>query len=100
MSKPDAPRERVSVNVTLLVEDRDYLDRRAADFGNDQGDALHRVITEARTFRHDLRGKLGALDLIEMCLTSDAMTRKEAAELIAGLRHEIRELIDGVAREE
>ena len=82
--------------VTLLVrqEDQAYLDRRAAnDCGGDRSAALRRIISEARTFRHDLRGKLGALDLIEMCLTSNAMTPAEAAQLISHLRREIGEMI-------
>src|SRR5687768_2209389 len=89
--------ERVLLSVAVPAADREYLDRRAAaDCGGDPAAALSRVITEARTFRHDLRGKLGALDLIELCLASDAMTRDEAARLIAELRREIREMIESV----
>ncbi len=82
-------------NLSIRADDRDYLDRRGAECGGDRSDGLRRVIREARTFRHDLRGKLGALDLIEMCLTNDAMTKDEAAKLIAELRREVRDLIEG-----
>ena len=87
--------EHLQLTLSVLPDDRDYLDRRAAaDCGGDRSVALRRVIAEARMLRHDLRGKLGALDLIEMCLTSDAMTKDEAARLIADLRREMREMID------
>lgn len=95
-------RARAAEPLTLLVhaDDREYLDRRAAaECGGDHSLALRRIIAEARTFRHDLRGKLGALDLIEMCLTTEAMTRAEAAELIAHLRREIREMIEAAGGE-
>ena len=93
---PAGATERVQLTLWAFPDDRDYLDRRAAAAGcaGDRAAALRRVIAEARTFRHDLRGKLGALDLIELCLTSDAMTREEAARLIAALRRELRELIE------
>ena len=93
--------EPVQLTLSVLPDDRDYLDRRAAaDCGGDRSAALRRVIAEARMLRHDLRGKIGALDLIEMCLTSDAMTRDEAARLIADLRRELREMIEAASRAE
>lgn len=87
---------RVQLTLWVRTEDRDYLQRRAGS--KSKGDcaaALARIIGEARTFRHDVREKLGALDLIEMCLTSDAMTKEEAVRLISDLRREIREMIAG-----
>ena len=102
MPKPDQSRDpataagggRVRLELSATSSDADYLHRRAeAECGGDQSVAFGRVVTEARMLRHDLRGKLGALDLIEMCLTSDAMTKHEAAELIANLRSEIRAML-------
>jgi hypothetical protein len=90
----------VRVELSVRPEDRDYLDRRAAaECGGDRAAALGRVIGEARRFRHELRGKLGALDLIELCLTSNAMTAAEAASLVAELRREIHTLIEGATGE-
>ena len=92
---------RVLLEVWVRPEDREYLDHRAAeaDDGGAAGDraaALRRVIAEARTLRHALRGKIAALDLIELCLTTDAMTREELVPLIAEIRREMREMIEGV----
>lgn len=89
-----AGRSRVRFELCANPQDADYLHRRAdSECGGDRAVAFGRVVAEARMLRHDLRGKLGALDLIEMCLTSDAMTRHEAAELIANLREEIRAML-------
>ena len=98
-ARADAGGERVPLALSVLPEDCDYLDRRAAECGGDRSAALRRVFAEARTFRHDIRGKLGALDLIEMCLTTDAMTKDEAARLIAELRGEFRAMLEGVLGE-
>jgi hypothetical protein len=88
---------RVLLHVWVQAEDREYLDRRAsADAGGDRAAALRRVIAEARTLRHDLRGKLAALDLIETCLATGAMTQQELAPLIAEIRREMRAMIDGI----
>ena len=94
----DASGDRVQLTLCLLPEYRDYLELRAAnDFGVDHSAALRRVVAEARTLRHDMRGKLAALDLIEVCLTSDASSTDEAAQLIAGLRREMREMLRAIS---